>query len=174
MARHGRRWWLLARKARSLGNQLPLRATCPVRPGGNIRARISRACRDFRPLRRFGRAGLRFQEFRRRNDILPVLAAGEKSSAKTGCRRPRKNGRNFARTIRVIALHLIGPLQSNKAAEAVRPLRRHRNGRPAENRGGDQRRDAGERQKRRSCTFRSTQARSRRRRGSRLANWARC
>ena len=40
-------------------------------------------------------------------------------SARTACRRPRASGRRCAQRFPDIELHLIGPLQSNKASEAV-------------------------------------------------------
>ena len=50
--------------------------------------------------------------------IEPVIAAASACSGKTACRRPRPNGRCSGGAAG-IELHLIGPLQSNKAKEAV-------------------------------------------------------
>ena len=51
--------------------------------------------------------------------IEPVIAAGQRCSARTACRRPRRNGRRCWSATPGLELHLIGPLQSNKAKEAV-------------------------------------------------------
>ena len=49
----------------------------------------------------------------------PCSRPATASLARTGCRKPRQNGRQLRQDYPGVSLHLIGPLQSNKAKEAV-------------------------------------------------------
>ena len=105
----------------------------------------------------------RHQDLRRRATSCPSSTPAIACSARTACRRPRPSGRRCAQRYPGIELHLIGPLQSNKAKEAVAAVRRHPHHRPAE----DRRRPSPARWRGRagacSSSSRSTPARSRRR-----------
>ncbi len=84
-----------------------------------VRARIRKADASGRPR---SAARSRWSPSRRPSMRMPSVRRSRPanaSSAKTGCRRRRANGRPCARKSPGIELHLIGPLQSNKAAEAV-------------------------------------------------------
>ena len=52
-------------------------------------------------------------------EIEPLIAAGIRNSAKTGCRKRKRNGRRCGECHPDLGLHWIGRLQSNKAEEAV-------------------------------------------------------
>lgn len=91
----------------------------PAPPGlADVRARISRACRDF------GRAESSVQlvcvsKNFAANDILPVLAAGETCFGENRVQEAKEKWPQLRAQYPGVKLHLIGPLQSNKAAEAV-------------------------------------------------------
>ena len=89
-----------------------------------LREAIARRARDCGRSPGRGQARRRLQDlFGRRRSGRPSRSAGRPGSAKTGCRRRFRNGATCAPAPpslgKTIELHLIGPLQSNKAREAV-------------------------------------------------------
>ena len=87
------------------------------RPGSGGAARNARACRDA------GREPnsvdlVAVAKTYGPDAVEPVIAAGQRSSARIGCKRRRRNGRRSRRARRP-ELHLVGPSQSNKARDAV-------------------------------------------------------
>ena len=77
-------------------------ATGPRRPARPARSRWSPSPRCSRP-----------------TGSAPCSTPASASSARTGCRRPRSAGRHSAPRFPDVALHLVGPLQTNKLARAL-------------------------------------------------------
>ena len=88
-------------------------------PGlADVRARIARACRDFGRLEESVALICVSKGFVAK-DILPILAAGETAFGENRVQEAKEKWPQLRTQYPGVALHLIGPLQSNKAAEAV-------------------------------------------------------
>lgn len=84
----------------------------------NIRTRIQRICRDVGRSENSVELVCVSKNFGA-EDILPLLAAGQKVFGENRVQEAKEKWPQLRALYPGIALHLIGPLQSNKAAEAV-------------------------------------------------------
>jgi PLP dependent protein len=84
----------------------------------NIRARIQRMCRDIGRLENSVELICVSKNFGA-EDVLPLLAAGQMTFGENRVQEAKEKWPQLRTLFPDISLHLIGPLQSNKAAEAV-------------------------------------------------------
>ena len=99
-----------------------------------VRTRIARACaRRATPRAKRHVAG-REQDLRPARRCARRIAAGQRASARTTCRKASDKMRRAGRPARPIEWHLIGPLQSNKTRVVAEPFDWVHSGRSAEDR----------------------------------------
>ena len=97
-----------------------------------VRREIARACREAPRDPAGGDAGGGVEDIRRRRDRAGDRGRADACSARTACRRPKAKWPALRAQHAGLELHMIGPLQSNKAQGGGGAVRRHPFGRPAE------------------------------------------